>query len=186
VETSKAHARRVREGFFDRFIRHTGIDIGCGRLTSGQDLIHPDAVAHDADICDATTMGAYGADTFNYVYASHILEHLWDPIEAIHNWFRILRAGGHLVVCVPHRHLYERKRGLPSRWNKDHKRFYTPAALLQEIESALMPRSYSLVYVRDVCDGWIMVPDDVHAQGEYSIECVVRKVMPGHDERQGT
>ena len=176
-ETRKAKPRREREGFFSRFIQGTGIEIGCGRVGGyGIDLVEPSAIAHDQDICDATEMTAYVDSSFDYAHASHVLEHLWDPETAIQNWMRILRTKGHLIICVPHKDLYERKPGLPSRWNGDHKRFYTPGSLLGEIERALAPLSYSLVYCKDLREGWVPVSPMTHASGEYSIECVLQKL----------
>src|SRR5205807_87939 len=76
------------------------------------------------------------------VYASHVLEHVPDYVPVIRDWHRVLKKGGFVICTVPHQHLYEKKRNLPSRWNADHKRFYTPASLLREFEEALAPNTY--------------------------------------------
>jgi hypothetical protein len=68
-----------------------------------------------ADVADAT---------YDFVHSSHCLEHLHDPAEALSNWFRILRPGGHLIGLVPDEDLYEQ--GIwPSTFNGDHKWSFT-------------------------------------------------------------
>jgi SAM-dependent methyltransferase len=178
-ETVKAKERREREGFFTKYISGDGIDIGCGRTYgySDESRVHPSAIAHDKDICDAHDMVVYGDESFDYVYNSHVLEHLEHPILAIKNWYRICKFDGFLIIVVPSMYLYEKKRHLPSKWNADHKRFYTIAALSAEIEQALEPNSYIVEYIKDCADGfnWDLNPT-MHSDGEYQIECVLRKI----------
>ena len=40
-------------------------------------------------------------DTLDYLVSSHVLEHLPDPIAALHEWHRVLRPGGLLYLVVP-------------------------------------------------------------------------------------
>lgn len=35
METRKAHIRRLKSGFYAKYIQGYGIDIGCGRLETG-------------------------------------------------------------------------------------------------------------------------------------------------------
>ncbi len=59
AETFKAHERRKASGFYEKYIKGQGIDIGCGRIDTfdGIDTISmTDCVHHDKDDCDATTM----------------------------------------------------------------------------------------------------------------------------------
>jgi len=82
---------------------------------------------------------------------------------------------------VPHQFLYEKKCNLPSRWNADHKRFYTPATLLCEFEAALQPNTYR---VRHLCDNdqnyTYHIGPEAHAGGGYEIEFVVQKIDKPH------
>jgi len=100
AETRKAHKRRVKEGFYRKYINGQGIDIGCGRIDThdGADTISlTDCIHHDKDMCDATTMETFQDNQFDYVYASHVLEHLDNPVTAIQNWERICRPGGWII-----------------------------------------------------------------------------------------
>ncbi|MGH7263374.1 MAG: class I SAM-dependent methyltransferase [Candidatus Rokuibacteriota bacterium] len=58
-------------------------------------LVRPDIVAE----ADRLTPLADGSQDF--VIASHLLEHLEDPIAAFEEWHRVLRPGGVLFLAVP-------------------------------------------------------------------------------------
>lgn len=40
-------------------------------------------------------------DVWDYVLSSHVLEHFFDPIKAIEEWFRVIRPGGYIFMIVP-------------------------------------------------------------------------------------
>eukprot|EP00756_Hemistasia_phaeocysticola_P047637 Hpha_TRINITY_DN22111_c0_g1::TRINITY_DN22111_c0_g1_i1::g.103622::m.103622 len=60
--------------------------------------------------CDASTLSCVPPQTFNFLAAFHVLEHLHDPVLALGNWLRVLRPGGILLVAVPDHCSYERPR----------------------------------------------------------------------------
>lgn len=128
-ECSKSIFRRLYDPNFSRlYFRGKGIDIG-GK---------PDPLALYAELFplvssvrtwdledgDAQYMATVADDTFDFVHSSHCLEHLRDPAEALANWLRILRPGGHLVLTMPDEDLYEQGR-FPSTFNRDHKWTFT-------------------------------------------------------------
>lgn len=177
-ETLKSKDRRLREGFFKNYINGEGIDIGCGRLYGYSDNIrvHETAIAHDKDMCDAHTMNIFEDNRFDYVYSSHVLEHLEDPFLAIKNWYRICKPNGYIIITVPSKYRYEKKDNLPSNWNADHKRFYTFFSFSYEIENSLVPNSYTIEYMKDCYEGYDWsIPNNQHSVGEFQIECVLRK-----------
>lgn len=181
-ETSKAHDRRVRENWYAEYIQTPGIDIGCQHDPVDEHFRKYDVIFGDGD---ATLMADVPDDSYKTVYASHVLEHLADPIKALRNWYRILRPGGYLLVSVPHRDLYEKKLNLPSRWNGEHKTFWLPVhpdnlerhtkGLCNTIILALFDHKAELMSLRVCDDGYQRFTEDVHSQGEYSIEAIVRK-----------
>ena len=90
------------------------------------DPVTPDVVGWDKDDGDATFMAGVPDAFCDFVYSSHCLEHISNPYLALKNWWRILKPGGVLIIYVPHRDLYEKKKELPSKWNHDHKFFILP------------------------------------------------------------
>lgn len=184
AETSKAKPRLIANKFFANHIDDKKvIDVGVGRLDTfdGADPICDWAEMHDKDICDATTMDAYADNSFDTVYASHILEHLADPITAIQNWIRICKPNGLVFISVPHRDLYERKKTLPSKWNEDHKYFYLPErseppctfSVCDLIEIATNGLYQYTLSVANTCTNTDK-PNE-HANGEFSIEVLIYK-----------
>ncbi len=73
---------------------------------------------------DAMLMGNVADDQYDFVHASHYLAHTDDPLQALGNWIRICKPGGHLIITAPDEDLYEQ--GVwPSTFNTDHKWSFT-------------------------------------------------------------
>ena len=184
AETSRAKPRLIKSGFYAKHIEGKSVvDVGVGRFDThdGADPICEWAEMHDKDICDATTMDSYADESFDTVYASHILEHLSDPIEGVKNWLRICKQGGVVFISLPHRDLYEKKKTLPSRWNADHKYFYLPLTSeppctfsVSDLIAIATEGKYKFnVSVQNTCTN-VDKPDQ-HANGEMSIEVIIYK-----------
>ena len=167
-ETAKAHERRKKEGWFERFAPPDlpGIDIGCGIDPLNDSFLLWDKIY---DCSDATFMDGVPDNIFKTVHSSHLLEHLTYPVIAVQNWWRITAPGGNLIIIVPHRDLYELKKELPSIHNPDHKSFWLPT----ESEP---PHTFSLAAVISTATktkNFLMRVLDT--DGEYSIEAIVQK-----------
>jgi hypothetical protein len=88
-----------------------------------------------------------------------------------------VRPGGHIIVIVPHRDLYEKKIAMPSRFSGEHVRFYTSASLLNEIEMALPYNSVRIEHLWENDTGHdYSQSDEEHSIGLYEIELVLRKI----------
>ena len=131
--SSRSYKRRVKEGFYEKYIVGKGIDIGCSdyqRAISDQVDLYNDFQTPKLKVTmcgDATYMKRVKDDTYDFVLASHILEHIKHPDRAIKNWFRILKPAGHLIICVPERDIFEFRKELPSYKNEDHKWYFKAA-----------------------------------------------------------
>ena len=175
-ETSKAGQRRTKEKLFERYCNGRGLDIGFGG-----DLFTPNCVGWDFEHGDAQYLKRIPDTKFDFVYSSHTLEHMTEPDISLKNWWRVLKSGGFLILYVPHRDLYEKRKTLPSRWNPDHKHFFLPDKDEEPDTigiTALIGRSLSnfeIVYVKVCSEGYTVDDPEIHSDGEYSIEAVVKK-----------
>ncbi|MDQ2067257.1 methyltransferase domain-containing protein [Xinfangfangia sp. CPCC 101601] len=80
----------------------------------------------DLDDGDAQFMAGVTDDTFDFVFSSHCLEHLHDPLEGLTHWLRVTKPGGYVIFALPEEDLYEQGT-FPSTFNRDHKNTFTIA-----------------------------------------------------------
>ena len=119
-ESYKARERRNREYFFEKYCCGKGLDIGHGGDPVVAGIDGWEFFDGDAQFLKSINDGMY-----DFVYSSHCLEHMSNPFVALSNWWRVLKQNGYLILYIPDRDLYEKRRKLPSRWNMDHKWFFT-------------------------------------------------------------
>lgn len=91
------------------------LDIG-----GGQDPIAPEAEVWEVAQGDAQYLDCVEDEQYDTVFSSHCLEHMRSPLEALLNWYRVLKPGGYLIVLAPEEDLYEQHLW-PSHFNDDHK-----------------------------------------------------------------
>jgi len=53
-------------------------------------------------IREATELHGIADSTYDFVLSSHCIEHLANPIKALHEWYRVLKPNGLLVIVFPH------------------------------------------------------------------------------------
>lgn len=181
METSKARERRVREGFFITYCKGSGLDIGCGDdpLATPYGTVTP----YDRIDGDATFIDKF-EERFDFVYSSHCLEHLQEPEIALRSWYDQVKTNGFLIVCIPHRDLYEKKKFLPSNFNTDHKSFWLPEksdnkdtyGVREFVNKVLKDCDYSWERLK-VCDeGYKSYSPESHSDGEYQIEFIIQRL----------
>ncbi len=166
-----------------QFTRGFGYDIGCGSakayahmigIDNGKDTamfgiqMEPDLKVPDA--CDLSILADGKAD---FVYSSHLLEHLEDYKKALGEWWRLLKVGGNLVLYLPHKDFYPNI-GVDGA-NPDHKWDLLPKDLIYAMNA--IGDSWDLIECQDRngvgCDG----------RGEYSMFLVFRKTEEkGHKQ----
>lgn len=178
-ESSKTWQDKMDSGFFAKYMSGNGLDIGYAGYI-GSNPILPTATGIDKDYpgYDGLTL-PFSDESQDYVYNSHCLEHITFSHFIIEEWFRVLKVNGFIIIIVPHQYLYEKRLNKPSKWNADHKRFYTPGVLLNEIESALFPNSYRIRLLEDGDKGFdYTLGPDKHSGGQYEITLVLQKIKP--------
>lgn len=93
------------------------LDVGCGSGDFVERMREAGWETHGVEISDAAARAGqsrglsissgkvegarFPAESFDYVRASHSLEHMTDPHAALDEMFRILRPGGTLLLAVP-------------------------------------------------------------------------------------
>lgn len=128
-ECSKSIQRRLTDSnFLCRYFTGHGIDIG-GKpdpLVLYKELfpLMQSVKTWDWEDGDAQFLAGIADGSMDFVHSSHCLEHLVDPLQGLHNWFRIVREGGYIVITVPDEDLYEQG-VFPSTYNRDHKWTFT-------------------------------------------------------------
>jgi SAM-dependent methyltransferase len=114
-EAKKTNKLRPEE-FFKTYLSGRVLDIGAG----------DDPVVHDAQIFDQAHGDAnrildyLEPEQFDCVHSSHCLEHMFQPINALKQWWSLVKPGGYMITVVPHEDLYEQY-NWPPIFNKDHK-----------------------------------------------------------------
>ena len=178
-ESRKSFADKIENGFIAKYLAGpTVLEVGYKGYEGGTVPIVPQAIGLDIGYpgYDGERF-PFADDSFDAIYSSHCFEHIGPWKEVLRDWYRILKPGGFLIIVVPHQFLFERKRRLPSPINADHKRFYTSASLLSEIETAFEENSFRIRHLLENDKGFDYDLLPYHGtDGCYEIELVVEKI----------
>lgn len=125
-----------------RYTRGVGLEIGCGEEKTFAHFVgvdnnhHLQAGMHNSSAADivaeADDLTEFPNDSFDFVFASHVLEHCEDMGKALAEWGRVLKDGGYLVLYVPSANHYP-KVGEPGA-NPDHKYDLYPGDILNLLD----------------------------------------------------
>ena len=151
-----------------RYTRGRGLEIGCGQEKAYQHFIGVDNGHHfgkaAADIiAEADDLSMFADESMDFVFSSHVLEHMEDMGKALAEWGRVIKPGGYLVLYVPSANLYP-KMGETGA-NPDHKHDIYPG----DIERMLVVGIY---YWTEI------VNEERSDDDEYSLFEVYQKVKP--------
>lgn len=53
-------------------------------------------------VCDMHDLGVFRDDEFDIIWASHVLEHAYDPEKVLTEWKRVLKPSGTIVMILPY------------------------------------------------------------------------------------
>lgn len=101
------------------FCRGEGLDIGAGRW--------PLPGATPVEMKDGGDAMDLPPGPFDYVFSSHCLEHLANPVAALDHWKARIKLGGVLFLYLPHPDM---EYWLPQNCRK-HLHSWTPSAMAQ-------------------------------------------------------
>ena len=88
------NAMRFVAPYAAHFCVGDGLDIGCGRW--------PLPGAHPIDLERGGNAMVLPPGPFDYIFSSHCLEHLPNPVAALEHWHSRLRRRGVLFLSLPH------------------------------------------------------------------------------------
>lgn len=160
-----------------RYTTGIGFDVGCGPNKAFAHFIGVDNkkdtalfgidMKPDLVVEDATKLSlAVQPESADFIFSSHMLEHVEDHAAALEDWWSCLKVGGYLILYLPHRDLYPRI-GQPGA-NPDHKHDFVADDIIHALQ-------------QHVCTdygryGFEIVVNEVRSEGtEYSFLLVIRK-----------
>jgi len=158
------------------YTRGFGYDLGSGtRLSKGfphfigvdnradERLFAAPRMDVDLPVPTCERLPQLASQSADFVFSSHLLEHIVDYKAALLDWFRIVKVGGHLCLYLPHKDFYPNI-GKPGS-NPDHKHDFLPADIIEAMGES--------------SEGWDLVENqERNADDEYSFFQVYRKL--GH------
>jgi ADP-heptose:LPS heptosyltransferase/predicted SAM-dependent methyltransferase len=154
------------------YTRGVGLELGCGPWRAFPHFIGIDVQAYRSElgpalVMDCSNLATFSDEAFDFVYSSHLLEHLEHTPAVLREWWRVIEVGGHLVLYLPHRELYPNI-GEPGG-NPDHKHDFRPEDIVATM--------------RGVAPDWDLLECETRDQDdEYSFFQVFRKLAPGQGQ----
>jgi len=159
-----------------KWTRGRGLDVGCGPNKAFPHMIGVDNGADiqlfghqfkpDVWIDDAADLRLFGTESMDYVFSSHVLEHIPfdNVVKCLKEWLRVIKVNGYLVMYLPDETLYP-KVGEPGA-NPDHKWNVSYQLMIELMEKA---------------GHWDLVDWQLRDGGtEYSLFFVFQKKAKGH------
>ena len=119
-----------------RWTRGRGLDVGCGPWKAFPHFIGVDSQPFQgvAVISDALKLDMFAPESMDFIYSSHLLEHIPDTVAALKHWWNLIKVGGFLVLYLPHKKYYPNI-GQPGA-NPDHKHDFLPEDILRAMKQA--------------------------------------------------
>lgn len=201
-EMSKAVVRWSRDRrYATRYLVGDGLDVGAGNDPVAQywELFPLMASCRPWDTAygdgDGAVLEGVADASLDFVVSAHCLEHVTSPLDALANWLRVLKPGGHLIVIVPDEDRYEQ--GVwPSTHNGDHKFTFTIAKRVRSWSPVSRNLVDMLGHYREAEILKIEVLDEQHLYclprtdqtlgiGEGAIEIILRKRTAGELDAGG-
>lgn len=151
------------------YTRGFGYDLGCGPHKGFPHFIGVDSGADRAlfkvnmkpDLeMPCEKLDKFASQSADFIYSSHLLEHIEDHKGALKEWWRVIKVGGYLVLYLPHKDFYPNvgKDGA----NPDHKHDFHPNDIIEAMQ--------------EMTGGWDLVENQERNEGtEYSFFQVYKK-----------
>jgi SAM-dependent methyltransferase len=101
---------KTHEIMVKKYLKGVGIEIGAHQHPiPGIKPIYVDRYQNFAGLQDAVKIECYAdacnlpfaSNSLDYIATSHLIEHVANPVQALADWYRILRPGGSIYMVVP-------------------------------------------------------------------------------------
>jgi ADP-heptose:LPS heptosyltransferase/predicted SAM-dependent methyltransferase len=139
------------------YLRGRGVDLGAGTFKILPQAISVDSGDHAAKFghpfmadlnMDCEKLTLFASQSLDFVYSSHLLEHIEDYKGALKEWWRVVKQGGVLALYLPHKDFYPNI-GQPGS-NPTHKHDFLPSDIIQAMElAASKDNAFDLVECQD-------------------------------------
>lgn len=153
------------------YCRGAGLDVGCGPWKIFANAVgidgngYPEAGPHGPNlVMDCAQLPIFQDGAFDFVYSSHLLEHIVATTATLREWIRVLDVGGYLILYLPHRDFYPNM--CQPGANPDHKHDFIPEDILG--------------ILRELGGLTLLVNEERNSGDEYSFLLVLRKEPPLH------
>lgn len=92
------------------YTRGKGLDLGCGPYKTFPHFIGVDNGNHaqfgwnikpDVFVETCEDLSLFASQSMDFVFSSHLLEHIADYPKALKEWMRVLKPGGYLILYLP-------------------------------------------------------------------------------------
>lgn len=175
-----------------KWLRGRGLDIGAGDFKVLPHVISVDNMHHqqygftikpDILVETAEKLEIFGSQSMDFVYSSHLLEHIDNYAAALKEWWRLVKVGGYLVLYLPDEDEYpkvgEDGANPDHKWNVNYGRVI--AAMddvrgwdLVDFQKRNSDDEYSLLFVFKKIQGRTNAESWIHREQPEKTACVVR------------
>lgn len=123
------------------YTKGRGLDLGCGPNKAFPHFIGVDNCHHeqfgyqikpDFKVETCEKLDAFASQSMDFVFSSHLIEHIENHKAALKEWWRLIKVGGYMVLYYPHKDFYPNI-GTPGS-NPDHKHDFMPQDIIDVME----------------------------------------------------
>jgi len=169
------------------YLRGQGLDLGAGMFKVLPHVIavdngHHEAFGHniqpDVRVKTAEKLDVFASSSMDFVFSSHLLEHIIDYKAALKEWWRVVKQGGYLVLYLPDEDEYP-KVGEPGanpdhKWNVNYDKIMDAMKSfgswnLVKFQKRNEENEYSLLFVFKKTQGSIQVQSWAHPKPEKTV-----------------